>query len=98
MSLTEALISYLNKNDVRVCEKVLFFNNKGKKIFACMLLSADESNISTLSYNELTKITGFSKTTLVKLIEDLELEGLITRSTCAGANTQYKINYNEEVQ
>ena len=98
MSLTEALLKYINSNDVRVNEKLLFFNNKGKKIFASLLLSADSENISTLSYNELTSITGFSKTTLVKLLEDLELSGLITRKVELGSNTRYKINYNEEVQ
>ena len=98
MSMTEALMKYINQNEIRVVEKLLFFNNKGKKIFASLLLSADENNVSTLSYNELTSITDLSKTTLVKLLEDLEKEGLITRSYILGSNTQYKINYNEEVQ
>lgn len=98
MSITEALMKYINQNEIRVVEKLLFFNNKGKKIFASLLLSADENNVSTLSYNELTSITELSKTTLVKLLEDLEKEGLITRSYILGSNTQYKINYNEEVQ
>ena len=49
MSMTEALMKYINQNEIRVVEKLLFFNNKGKKIFASLLLSADENNVSTLS-------------------------------------------------
>ena len=97
MSATVALLDYIDaRKDLNVSEKVMFMNNKGKVVFGCLLLSKDEENVSALSYTDMQSITGFSKTTIIHIIDDLEADGLIVREKSSGTNTRYKIVYSEE--